>query len=105
MDPNTPHTNSTPAVLTYIAEYWPRLIRHNPQQQGTLIGLPHRYLVPSDGPMFQEMYYWDSYFMALGLVGTAHESLILDLTENLAYLFRRFGVIPNASRYYFLSRS
>jgi alpha,alpha-trehalase len=92
-------------VLTYIAEYWARLIRYNPRQQGTLIGLPHRYLVPSDGPMFQEMYYWDSYFMALGLVGTAHEPLILDLTENLAFLFRRFDVIPNASRYYFLSRS
>src|SRR5579859_787506 len=92
-------------VLTYIAEYWPRIIRYNPRGEGTRIGLPRPYLVPSDGAMFQEMYYWDSYFMALGLVGTAHESLIVDMADNLAALYRRFGLIPNASRYYFLSRS
>jgi alpha,alpha-trehalase len=61
--------------------------------------------VPADGDMFQEMYYWDSYFMALGLIGGEHEDLIFDMAENLAHLFRRFGVIPNGSRYYFLSRS
>jgi alpha,alpha-trehalase len=41
----------------------------------------------------------------LGLVGSAHEQLIEDMTENMAYLLGRFGLIPNASRYYFLSRS
>lgn len=93
------------AAVEHARGFWPRLIRHNPRQQGTLIGLPGPYLVPADGAMFQEMYYWDSYFMALGLVGSEHENLILDMAENLAYLFRRFGVIPNGSRYYFLSRS
>ncbi|HEX6507486.1 MAG TPA: trehalase family glycosidase [Chloroflexota bacterium] len=100
---------STPETLAPALEYaqgfWPRLIRHNPRQQGTLIGLPRPYLVPADGDMFQEMYYWDSFFMALGLVGTEHEDLILAMADNLAYLFRQFGVIPNGSRYYFLSRS
>ena len=92
-------------VLNYIAGYWPRIIRSNPRPQGTLIGLPHPYVVPSDGAMFQEMYYWDSYFIALGLPGTPHEHLIGDMADNMAWLFRRFGLIPNASRYYFLSRS
>ncbi len=92
-------------VLTYINDYWPQIIRHHPDDEKTLIGLPYPYLVPSDGSMFQEIYYWDSYFMALGLVGTAYEPLIIDMAENMAYLFTRFGVIPNASRYYFLSRS
>jgi alpha,alpha-trehalase len=92
-------------VLDYIAAYWPRLIRHNPRDQETLIGLPRPYVVPSDGAIFAEMYYWDSYFTALGLVGTPHEALITDMAENMAYLYRRFGLIPNASRYYFLSRS
>ncbi|MEP7199413.1 MAG: trehalase family glycosidase [Chloroflexota bacterium] len=92
-------------TLTYIADYWPHIIRCQPCDDGTRIGLPRPYLVPSDGAMFQEMYYWDSYFMALGVVGTAHESLVGDMAENMAYLFERFGVIPNASRYYFLSRS
>ena len=85
--------------------YWPRIIRRQPRGRGTLIGLPRPYLVPSDGAMFQEMYYWDSYFAALGLPGTAHEGLLADIAENMGALFRRFGLIPNASRYYFLSRS
>ena len=92
-------------VLTYIAEYWPRIVRYTPRQQGTLMGLPHPYVVPGDRAMFQEMYYWDSYFMALGLVGTPHEEIIVGMAENLGSLFRRFGVIPNASRYHMLSRS
>ncbi len=92
-------------VLSHISAYWPRLIRSNPKEQGTLIGLPHPYVVPSDGAMFQEMYYWDSFFCALGLVGTPHETVITGMAENMAALFRRFGLIPNASRYYFLSRS
>ncbi len=92
-------------VLAYIDSYWPRIVRRTPRQQGTLIALPRPYLVPSDGAMFSEMYYWDSYFMALGLVGTPHEDLIPGLAENLGSLYRRFGVIPNGSRLYFLSRS
>jgi len=93
------------AVLTYIKQYWRKLVRYNPEDSQTLIGLPHPYLVPSDGEMFQEMYYWDNFFMSLGLVGTDQEHLITDMTLNMAHLFKRFGLIPNASRYYFLSRS
>lgn len=92
-------------VLAYIADYWPRITRHHPRERGTLIGLPFPYLVPSDGAMFQEMYYWDSYFTALGVRETEHEQRIVDMAENMAALFRRFGIIPNGSRYYFLSRS
>lgn len=92
-------------VLAYINDYWPSVIRHHPEDEKTRIGLPYPYAVPSDGAMFQEMYYWDSYFMGLGLVGTEHEAVIIDMAENMAYLFNRFGIIPNASRYYFLSRS
>src|SRR5215212_2939699 len=92
-------------VLDYIAAYWPRITRYNPKSRGTLIGLPRPYLVPHDGPQAQDLFYWDSYFMALGIAGTRHEPLVADLAENLAALLRRFGLIPNASRYYYLSRS
>jgi alpha,alpha-trehalase len=93
------------SLLAHIDGYWPRLIRRAPRQQGTLIALPHPYLVPTDKGMFDEMYYWDSFFTALGLPGTPYESLIPGLAENLGSLYRRFGVIPNGSRYYFMSRS
>jgi alpha,alpha-trehalase len=98
-------------VLAYIDSYWDRITRANPDERGTLIGLPRPYLLPSDderpdgGKMFQEMYYWDSFFMSLGVVGTPRAALARDMADNMAYLFNRFGVIPNGSRYYFLSRS
>lgn len=96
------------AAFAYISDYWPQITRSNPSDRETLIGLPKPYLVPSAAGgtgMFQEMYYWDTFFMSLGLVGTALEQLIVDAAENFAHLLERFGVIPNGSRYYFLSRS
>lgn len=95
-------------VLDYITGFWDRLIRFHPHDTGTLIGLPRPYLVPATDParpLFQEMYYWDSFFTSLGIVGTSHEWLILDMTENMAALVTRFGFIPNGNRYYFTSRS
>jgi hypothetical protein len=54
------HLKETPMdlspVLAYISNYWPKLIRENKRQEGTRIGLPRPYVVPSDGAMFQEMY-------------------------------------------------
>ena len=95
-------------VLDYITAFWDRLIRFHPHDSATLIGLPRPYLVPATDParpLFQEMYYWDSYFTALGLVGTAHEWLLFDMAENMAAMVERFGFIPNGNRYYFTSRS
>jgi alpha,alpha-trehalase len=95
-------------VLSYVASFWDRLIRFHPHDGGTLIGVPRPYLVPAADPkrpLFQEMYYWDSYFMGLGLVGTPQDWLILDMAENMAALVERFGFVPNGTRYYFTSRS
>lgn len=90
--------------LNYVETYWEKIIRHTPKDEGTLIGLPHRYVVPNH-QMFKEQYYWDSFFIALGLTNTKHRCVIREMTDNLLYLAERFGRIPNASRFYFLSRS
>lgn len=90
--------------LDYIDAYWPRIARRQEQDEGTLIGLPRPY-VCANHDMFKELYYWDSYFIMLGLEHTRHEEFVEHITENALYLLRRFGRIPNGSRYYFLSRS
>lgn len=90
--------------LEYIESYWPRITRQQLQDDGTLMGLPRPY-VCANHDMFKELYYWDSYFIILGLEHTAHEERILDVTENVLYLMKRFGRVPNGSRFYFLSRS
>ncbi len=71
---------------------------------GTLIGLPHPYVVPNC-EFFGEMYYWDSYFVILGLVELDQFYLAKGIVENCLYLIEKFGFVPNANRTSFLTRS
>ncbi|MDB5161363.1 MAG: hypothetical protein JWO96_743 [Candidatus Saccharibacteria bacterium] len=93
----------------YIKDYWPKLVRHNPADDDTLIGLPKPYLVPAfeQGHEFDfnELYYWDSYFMVQGLMTPDNKELVLGVLEDLLNLFERFKIIPNASRTYLMGRS
>lgn len=96
-------------ALKYIDKFWSKLERHHPEDSGTLVGLPHPYIVPASDPKaafrFEEQYYWDSYFTALGLHGEKHHDLIEGMLDNLIYMYKRFGLVPNASRMYHTSRS
>lgn len=96
-------------ALDYIAAYWHKLERYHPKDDENLIGLPNKFLVPSyeEGHEFDynELYYWDSYFMVQCLLDQKHKNLSIGILENLVYLFERFKIIPNASRLYLTSRS
>lgn len=93
----------------YIANYWQKLTRHHPKDDDSLYGLPKPYLVPAheEGHEFDfnEMYYWDTYFMAIGLMDDDHKDLVLGMLENLLAMQKRLGIIPNASRAYLTGRS
>ncbi|MGA8597523.1 MAG: trehalase family glycosidase [Bryobacteraceae bacterium] len=68
-----------------------------------LLYLPHPYVVP--GGRFNEMYGWDSYFTLLGLVRDGELQLAKDMTENFLYEIEHYGMILNANRTYYLTRS
>jgi alpha,alpha-trehalase len=93
----------------YIADYWQRLERFHPKDDGSVLGLPKPYLVPAHEPGhefdFNELYYWDSYFMVQGLMDERHKDLVMGILDDLLALVKRFGVIPNASRTYLTGRS
>ena len=97
------------AARQYIKGYWPHLTRFHENNDDTLLGLPKPYLVPSYDPKasfdFNEMFYWDSYFMVQGMYDEEHQELVSGILEDLTSLFDRFKVIPNASRTYFMGRS
>ena len=97
------------AARAYIEAYWPKLQRENPKDEGNLIGLPKPYLVPSyaEGHEFDynELYYWDSYFIVQGFLKGGHRELVTGILEDLVSLFKRFDIIPNGSELYYLSRS
>lgn len=102
-------TDDVKDARAYIKEYWTHLERSHPKDDESLIGLPKPYLVPSfaEGHEFDynELYYWDSYFMVQGLLDNEHKELVLGILEDLVALFNRFGIIPNGSRLYYTSRS
>lgn len=93
----------------YIAGYWQKLTRFHPDDDESLLGVPRPYLVPSYDETasfdYNEMYYWDSYFMVQGMLDADNRELTTGILENLLYLFERFGTIPNASRTYLMGRS
>lgn len=97
------------AARAYIADYWQKLIRFHPKDEDNLIGLPKPYLVPAyeEGHEFDynELYYWDSYFMIQGMLDAEHKDLVIGILDNLLYMLQRFKSIPNASRTYLTGRS
>ncbi len=91
------------SVADNLEKLWPLLTRQPDQPRGSLIPLPHPYIVP--GGRFGEIYYWDSYFTMLGLAASGHTDMVENMTANFTYLIEQFGYIPNGNRSYFLGRS
>ncbi|WP_116137715.1 alpha,alpha-trehalase TreF [Trinickia diaoshuihuensis] len=93
-------------VVQHIDTLWNVLTRDPdtaPNPWSSLLPLPAPYVVP--GGRFDEVYYWDSYFIMLGLVASGRHDLADDELKNFAALIDRYGHIPNGNRTYYLSRS
>ena len=91
-------------LLEHIQFLWPRLTRSTPDSNSSLVPLPNPYVVP--GGRFAEAYYWDEFFIMLGLKSNPKYShLVEGMLWNFAHLLDSFGRIPNGNRNYFLSRS
>lgn len=97
------HTDTSMTPREHIAELWHVLERKNRRDRGSLIAVPYAYIVP--GGRFSEQFYWDSYFIMLGLAADNRWDMIEGMMKNYAYMIRKFGFIPTANRTYFLSRS
>ena len=61
------------------------------------------FVVP--GGRFNEMYGWDSYFEALGLLVDGRVDLAQSMLENQVYEINHYGKVLNANRSYYLLRS
>ena len=90
-------------IEEHIDHLWEVLTKYPDNENGTLIRLPEKFVVP--GGRFREIFYWDSYFTMLGLQVSKRIDLIESMVNNFAYLIDEFGFIPNGNRTYFLTRS
>ena len=97
------YSSAKKTIDTHLNDLWEELKRTPDATGGTLIPLPHAYIVP--GGRFREIYYWDSYFTMLGLQVCKKTNLIENMVDNFAYLINKVGFIPNGNRTYYLGRS
>ena len=97
------YSSANKSLPDHLAGLWDVLTRTPDQKGGTLIPLPHPYIVP--GGRFREVYYWDSYFTMLGLQVSKRVDIIENMINNFAYLIDTVGFIPNGNRSYYLGRS
>ncbi|KAJ3181171.1 hypothetical protein HDU87_001300 [Geranomyces variabilis] len=70
---------------------------------GSLLPANHTFVVP--GGRFRELYYWDSYFVMLGLVRSEMYQTMEDMISNFMDYVKEYGFMPNGARIYYLNRS
>lgn len=97
------HADPSLSITEHISSLWKPLTKQNHRTRGSLLALPYPYVVP--GGRFQEQFYWDGYFIMLGLAADGHWKRIEGMLKNYTYMMRKFGYIPTANRSYFTSRS
>jgi alpha,alpha-trehalase len=96
-------TDADKTAAEHIHQLWAVLTRQPDEKKGSLIPLPHSYIVP--GGRFGEVYYWDSYFTMLGLKEAGLFVMIENMVNNFTHLIQTLGFIPNGNRTYYNSRS
>ena len=92
-------------ITEFIKSSWEECIRYNPQDDGTLIGMPYPYIVPCRNDSLQEMYYWDTFFTCKGLVLSGRSDILKNCTDNMLYMVEKYGFMPNGNRTYYLGQS
>lgn len=97
----TPNPNHS--IDEHILALWDQLEERNRLDRGSLVALPYTYVVP--GGRFKEQFYWDSYFIMLGLAADGKWLRVEQMVKNFAFMIRKYGYIPTANRTYLLSRS
>lgn len=89
--------NDTPGFLALAME------EHFDPSTGNMSLMAYPYCVP--GGRFNELYGWDSYFIALGLLESNKVDIAKGMVEHFIFEIENYGKILNANRSYYLCRS
>ncbi|HSE29191.1 MAG TPA: alpha,alpha-trehalase TreF [Candidatus Saccharimonadales bacterium] len=101
--PNDYKVNANHTIEQHINELWSALTQTTYKTEGSILALPKPYIVP--GSRFKTQFYWDSYFIMIGLATAQKWNQIEDILKNITYMQRRFNIIPTGNRTYYLSRT
>jgi len=91
--------------VQYVEKYWKKITCYYPKDEFTHLGLPHKFVSPNDGIYKNDQFYWDSYFIILGLMRCGKEELAKGIIDNFLFMQKRFNIIPMRNRFYNLGSS
>jgi len=93
-------------LVKYLDKYWIHLIKNSKNSPKRIeeikdekesIFLPYDYIVP--GGVFDMMFYWDSFFIIVGLQhNPKFDYLIKNITDNCLYMVDNFGRVLNCNK-------
>ena len=101
---NEAHLSFT-GVLRYIRESWESTVRTVGHDAHPKLYIPHEFTVPCASDRFQELFYWDTYFTNAGLLLDSRAHLAQSNVQNMFFMIRKFGFVPNSNAVYHLNRS
>ncbi|XP_068146582.1 trehalase-like [Drosophila tropicalis] len=76
-------------------------VQQNPDMY-SLIYVPNPFIIP--GGRFREYYYWDSYWIIIGLLASGMYQTARGMIDNFLSIVRQYGFIPNGGRIYYYGR-
>ena len=83
-------------VREYILSNWEKTFHDPKEMRGEYI-VPKPYVSPSIGGMYTDLYYWDVYFINLGLMKDGFDKQVENNLDNMAYFIDTLGYMPNAN--------
>jgi len=86
--------------IKYIEKYWKEITCHYPKDRFTHLGLPNKFISPNHKIYKNDQFYWDSYFIILGLVKCNRTEIAKGMINNFLYMQKRFNIIPMRNRFY-----
>src|SRR5258706_7760907 len=89
----------------YIEKYWKEITCYYPHDEFIHLGLPHKFISPDNSIYKDDQFYWDSYFIIVGLVKCGRADIAKGMIDNFIFLQKRFNIIPMRNRFYNLGSS
>ena len=81
------------SVIDFVLENFPKTIR-DPKFNGK--NLPNQYMTPCAEGIFQNFYYWDTYFINVGLIALNDLNMVRNNLNIMKHFVDLYGFVPNA---------
>lgn len=83
-------------VSAYIQENWNKTI-HSPDEMVGKVKVDRPYMSPCIVDVYTDLYYWDTYFINLGLMFDGYDEQVQNNLDNIAKFINILGYMPNAN--------